>query len=164
MFKISHSAMIFLSGLTWLLVGCFLLPLGLNFIVESLLKENISQSYPVLNFLAQYVDGLEPAALIWIAFALFVGFLKGKKIFAKSVNRNVTRILALPNPSSLSKIYTPQYYILLGIMVLIGVLVKFLPMDIRGGIDVAVGSALINGAILYFRHAWQVRVRVNLKS
>jgi hypothetical protein len=27
-----------------------------------------------------------------------------------------------------------------------------IPFDIRGGVDVAIGSALINGAMLYFRH------------
>jgi hypothetical protein len=157
MFKVSHAMLIFLSGFVWLAVGCFLLPLGLNFIVETLLKENSGQPHPILNFLAPYAGGLEPAALIWIAITLLIGFLKGRRVFAKSVNRSVSRILALPNPAPLSKIYTPSYYILLGSMVLLGVLVRFAPLDIRGGVDVAVGSALINGAVLYFRQAWLAR-------
>lgn len=157
MFKMSHAALIFLSGFVWLAVGCFLLPLGLNFIVDSLLKENAAQPHPVLNFLAPYVGGIDSAALVWISFALFIGFLKGRKVFAKSVQRSVSRILTLPNPASLSKIYTPAYYILLGSMVLLGVLMRYTTQDIRGGVDVAIGAALINGAMLYFRQAWLAR-------
>ncbi len=157
MFKVSHSTLIFLSGLVWLAVGCFLLPLGLNFIVGALLKENATQPHPVLNFLASYVGGLDQAALVWIAFTLFIGVLKGRRVFSKSVQRSVNRILTLPNPTSLSKIYTPSYYLLLGSMVLLGVLVRFTTQDIRGGVDIAVGTALINGAMLYFRQAWLAR-------
>jgi len=133
------------------------LPLGLNFVVESLLRENAAQPHPVLNFFASYVGGLESAALVWIAIALMIGFIKGRRIFSKSVDRSVMRILSLPNPSSLSKIYTPSYYLLLGAMILLGVLVRFTPQDVRGGVDIAVGSALINGAMLYFRQAWLAR-------
>lgn len=155
--KVSHFTLIFLSGLVWFAVGCFLLPLGLNFIVDCLLRENAAQPHPVLNFLAPYTGGLDQAALLWIAFALLVGFLKGRRVFAKSVHRSVNRILALPNPASLGKIYSPAYYLLLGSMVLLGVLVRFTTQDIRGGVDVAIGSALINGAMLYFKQAWLVR-------
>lgn len=157
MFKVSHAKMIFISGLVWFAIGCMLLSLGLNFIVETLLIENAGQPHPVLNFMAPYAGGMESAALIWIAFALFIGFLKGKKVLSKSVNRNVNRITSLPNPASLSKLYTPAYFLLLGAMVILGMLVRLTPLDIRGAVDVAVGSALINGAMLYFRLAWRNR-------
>lgn len=157
MFKFSHSALIFLSGLIWFAVGCLLLTLGLNFIVDTLLIDNIAQPHPVLLFLAKYTDSIESAALVWIAFALLIGFLKGRKVLSKSVNKSVNRILTLPNPANLSQIYTPSYYLLLGAMVGLGILVRFTPLDVRGGIDVAVGSALINGAMLYFRLAWSIR-------
>lgn len=157
MFKVSHATLIFLSGFVWLAVGCFLLPLGLNFVVDALLKENANQSLPILNFLTPYAGSRDGAALIWIAITLFIGFLKGRRVFAKSVKRSVERILSLPNPASLSKIYTPSYYLLLGSMVLLGVVVRFTTLDIRGGVDIAVGAALINGAVLYFRQAWMAR-------
>lgn len=162
MYKVSHATMVALSGLVWLLVGCFLLPLGLNFVVEALLKENAAAPHPILNFLAPYAGGLEPAALCWIAFCLFIGFLKGRTVFAKSVQRSVNRIKQLPNPASIAKMYTPAYYILLGSMVLLGVLVRFTTQDIRGGVDIAIGAALINGAVLYFRQAWAMRAAVHL--
>lgn len=155
MFKVSHTTLIFLSGLVWLAVGCFLLPLGLNFIVQSILKENLATlPHPVLNMLAPLVGGVESAALIWIAIALAIGFFKGRVVFGKTVQRSVNRILSLPNPVHLTKIYTWQYYLLLSSMVLLGVLVRFLPLDVRGGVDVIIGSALINGAVLYFRQAY----------
>lgn len=157
MFKVSHATLILLSGIVWLAVGCFLLPLGLNFVVDALLLENASQPHPVLNFLAPYAGGLDQAALVWIALMLLIGFLKGRSVFAKSVQRSVKRIYTLPNPANLSQIYTPAYYLLLGSMVLLGVLVRFTTQDIRGGVDIAIGSALINGAMLYFRAAWNAR-------
>lgn len=156
MFKVTHTTLIFLSGFVWLIVGCFLLPLGLNFVIESLLQENSSLPHPILNFFAPYLGGIEPAALLLIALALVIGFLKGKRIFAKSVQRSVDRIRKLPNPASLSKIYTPGYYLLLGSMIFLGILVRYTTQDIRGGVDIAVGTALVTGAMLYFKQAWLV--------
>jgi hypothetical protein len=158
MFKVNHVTLIVLSGCVWLVAGCFLLPLGFNFIIASLLKENAAQPHPILGFLSSYTGGLDNAALIWIAFSLCVGLLKGRSVFAKSVNRSVNRILTLPNPTSLSKIYSPTYYLLLGSMILLSAVIRLTPLDVRGGIDIAVGSALIYGAVLYFRQAWQVRL------
>ena len=157
MFKVSHAALIFLSGCIWLIAGCFLLSLGLNFIVSTLLQANISQSHPILTFLTPYVGNLDNAALLWIVISLFIGFLKGKKVFAKAVKRAIDRIRNLPNPAPLGKIYPPAYYLLLASMGLLGFLMRYVPIDVRGGVDVAVGSALINGAVLYFRGAWAVR-------
>src|SRR5262249_48370734 len=111
MFKVSHVTLIFLSGFVWLAVGCFLLFLGLNFVVAALLKENAAQPHPVLSFFAPYAGGIDGAAMVWIAVALMMGFFKGRRVFAKGVKRSVNRILTLPNPVSLSKIYTPSYYL-----------------------------------------------------
>ncbi len=158
MFKVSHASLLFLSGFVWLVVGCFLLPLGLNFVVESILRDNlITLRRPILDFLAPYVGGLDQAALIWIGCALLIGFFKGRFVFAKTVRRSVNRILSLPNPANLSQIYPMSYYLLLGSMVLLGYLVRFASLDIRGGVDVAIGAALINGAMLYFRQSWAAR-------
>lgn len=154
MFRMTPASLLLLSGSIWLVVGCFLLPLGLNFIVEALLNENRQAFHPVLNFFSPYVGGLDPAALFLTALAVVVGFLKGRYILAKSVQRSVNRLLSLPRPISLSQIYPFSYYLLLGSMFLMGYLVRFAPIDVRGGIDVTIGSALISGAFLYFRQAW----------
>lgn len=157
MLKVNHRTLIFLSGLIWLGIGCLLLSIGINFIIEALLKENMTQSHPILNFLAFYLGDLDTAALVWITLMLFIGFLKGRRVLSKSINRSVNRILSLPTPVNLSKIYAPSYYFLLSGMILLGVIVRFTPQDIRGGIDICVGFALVNGAIIYFRQAWLVR-------
>lgn len=155
MLKMSHAALIAISGLVWFAVGCFLLPLGLNFLVASLLKENLATlSHPLLDLLAPIAGGVEPAALILIVLGLLIGFFKARYIFSKTVDKSVERILSMPNPTSLTKIYTMKYYILLGSMAFIGFVVKLAPLDVRGLVDVTVGAALINGAMLYFRAAF----------
>lgn len=157
MLKISHTAMIVISGLVWLAVGCMLLPMGLNFMVESILQANLlTLKRPLLDSLAPLFGGLESALLVVIAICLFIGYAKGRYVFAKTVRKSVERILTLPNPVCLSKIYTPKYYLLLGGMVFLGFLARLCPLDIRGAIDVIIGSALINGAMMYFRYAVQV--------
>ncbi|MBA2369645.1 MAG: hypothetical protein H0V82_11560 [Candidatus Protochlamydia sp.] len=158
MLKVSHTTLVVLSGLIWLAIGCFLLSLGLNFIFESILKENlVTLKRPVLDSLSSLLGNSEQGALALIAIALWIGFMKGRFIFAKTVQKSVERILTLPNPVSLFLIYPKKYYILLGSMVLLGVLVKFAPLDVRGGVDVIIGSALIQGAILYFKYAFSIR-------
>jgi hypothetical protein len=155
MFKVSHTTLIVISGFIWLIIGCTLLTLGLNFVVESILKANLTLfSRPILDRVAPYMDGVESAALVWIAICLFVGFMKARYIFSKTVQKGVERIQSLSNPASIRQIYTKKYYILLGSMIFLGLLVKFLPLDIRGGIDIIIGSALINGAMQYFRNAF----------
>jgi hypothetical protein len=151
MFKVSHPVLILISGCIWLAIGCFLLPLGLNFLVQSI-DPNYAASRPLIDFIAPY-SGLDQAALVLVVVGLAVGYLKGTKIFSKSVQSSVDRILTLSNPAPISQIYTKKYYILLSSMILLGVLVRFLPNDIRGLVDVIIGSALINGAMMYFRRA-----------
>ncbi|MDP1880613.1 MAG: hypothetical protein Q8K60_06710 [Parachlamydiaceae bacterium] len=162
MLKLSHTSLIVISGLIWLIVGCVLLPLGLNFIVDGVLKENFNAStHPILDFFIPIAGGVEQAALLLIACALAIGFMKGRYVFGKSVQRSVTRILTLPNPESILKLYSFPYLMLLGSMFLLGYIVKFLPLDVRGCVDVVIGSALINGAVLFFRQAWAVKERSN---
>jgi hypothetical protein len=157
MFKMSHAALIALSGVIWLAVGAALLPLGLNFLVASILKDNLATlSHPLINLLSPLVGGVDIAVLSLIALGLFIGHFKSRTIFAKTVNKSVERIRSLPNPAPLSRLYNKKYYLLLGSMVFVGFVVRLAPLDVRGFIDVAIGSALINGAIAYFRAAIQV--------
>lgn len=158
MFRFRHKTLIIISGMIWLTVGAFLLNLGIHFIVDS--AQNTLASHqvhlPLLNFLTDWTGGHERAAMFIVAVALMIGFFKGRYILAKSVNRLVTRIRSFPEPTPLLRIYSPTYYILLSSMILIGIGIKYLgvPLDIRGMVDVAIGAALINGAMLYFRVAF----------
>lgn len=89
-----------------------------------------------------------------VAVALLIGFIKGRTVLAKSANRLVARIKTFEEPTPFHKIYTPSYYLLIAVMMSIGMGMRFfhVPDDIRGFIDVAVGAALLNASMLYFRH------------
>lgn len=156
MLKLSHSAMTFISGAVWLAIGIFLLQLGLNLLFVQLF--DLRSTTPLLNLLRGLLNHQEAAVLI-AAIALYIGFLKGKHVLTKAANRGIERTLTLPNPAPIHQIYSRQYYLLIGIMVLLGISIKFLglPNDIRGAIDIAIGSALINGSIHYFRVGFKLR-------
>ena len=90
-----------------------------------------------------------------VAVGLLVGFFKGRFVLSKTVSKMVGRVLSLPLPIRFSQVYHPSYYFLIALMICLGLLLKYLPIpiDLRGMIDVAIGSALVNGALLYFRAA-----------
>jgi len=157
MLKVRHTSMIIISGMIWMGIGTMLLSIGLGLLVKSSKVERLSSgdSLPLIDFISPYIGGLEQAALIIIAISLIIGYFKGKFVLGKSANRGVTRIRNFPNPTSIANIYSMQYYILLAGMVGLGFSIKYMgiPNDIRGAVDVAIGAALINGAMIYFRHA-----------
>jgi hypothetical protein len=158
MFHFQHRTLIFISGCIWLLTGCFLLPVGLKLIYDSVQKINLmtaSESLPVLNFLNNWFERLELAAILLVALCVLLGFFKGRFVLSKSVNRLVRRIRSFPNPTHLLNLYSPSYYLLLASMILIGFSIKYfqLSRDIRGVVDVVIGSALICSSLFYFRAA-----------
>lgn len=145
-----QKAAITLSGFLWLAIGTFLLYKGLCFISDGVPLTNS------LSFRFQTLFGSSSqAATGLIATGLLLGFAKGRLIFPKTVRRVVARIQTLSTPIRLKQLYPLSYWILIASMVGLGVLMRFLPIpiDARGLIDVAIGSALMNGAMLYFRAA-----------
>jgi hypothetical protein len=153
MIKFSHRTLILLSGGLWVAVGLYLLPLGIRFLVESS-RLGGGHLY-LLNALSSLGAKEETGALILVAIGLAIGYGKSRAVFSKVVNRGVDHIRSLPKEASLSAVYTKKYLVLLGVMVLLGVVMRWFPLDIRGLVDVIVGSALINGAVLYFRKAFE---------
>lgn len=153
--KFSHPVLIVLSGLLWLAVGLYLLPLGMHFLIDS--GQTAEGNFTLINSFASLGVTSESASLLLIALGLAIGTLKSRLIFSKTVERGVSHIRSLPEKASLTQIYTPKYLLLLALMILLGLSMKWLsvPLDIRGLIDVAVATALINGAMMYFRKAAQ---------
>lgn len=151
--KFSHRTLILLSGGLWMAVGLYLLPLGIRFLVES--GRFGGDHLYLLNGLSTLGAKGESAALILIAIGLAIGYGKSKAVFSKVVQRGVDHIRSLPKLAPLSEVYTKKYLILLGVMILLGVAMRWFPLDLRGFVDVAVGSALINGAVFYFRKAFE---------
>jgi hypothetical protein len=150
MINVSHKTLIYISGLVWLAVGLMLLRFGLN------LLRDTSQAMPLATFVAPYIgEAIGLALALLVALAAFVGYLKGVFVLGKSAKKGVERLLAFPNPTKITNLYSAKYYILLGLMVGLGISMKYigLPNDIRGLIDVTIGIALITGALVYFRAA-----------
>ena len=150
LFFMKHKGWIFFSGLFWFGAGVSLLYKGLKFVSEGILTQ---------DSLSHRMQGLfgssQQAATALVAIGLLIGLLKGRFVLSKTVNRVVNRIRSLPLPIRFSQVYARSYWILIASMVGLGVSLRFLPIpvDARGLVDVAIGSALINGAMLYFRVA-----------
>jgi hypothetical protein len=157
MIKLKHPPIIVLAGLIWLAIGVFLLSVGLKLIVLTAkqVDAGISVTAPIFNAAPSLVGSAETASTLLIAIALFVGYFKGKFVLMKSALRVVHRIKSHPEPMSIHKVYSPKFLILIAIMISLGLLIKYLnvPGDIRGGIDVTIGAALISGSLAYFRLA-----------
>jgi len=153
--KLSHSKLIAISGLVWLAVGIYLLQLGLNLLLTGVGQDLAASNFPLLRMLAPYMGGLEMAIIALVVVALLIGYLKGRYVLGKSAKRGVERIRSFDNPAPLKNIYSAKYYILLAGMVGLGISIKYMGLsnDVRGLIDAAIGSALINGAMIYFQHA-----------
>jgi hypothetical protein len=146
----THRSWIAISGFVWLSIGAFLLYKGLHLISDGTIRSDS------LCFRMREVFGSpRQSGTALIAAGLLVGFIKGRFVLSKTVRRVALRIVSLPLPIRFSAVYAPSYFILIGSMVALGISMRFLPIpvDLRGFIDTAVGSALINGAMLYFRAA-----------
>lgn len=158
--KLSHAKLITISGLIWFGIGVYLLQLGLNLLIGGVQSPDFSTSnYPLLRTISPYVGSIETAAIVLVVVALFVGYFKGRYVLGKSAQRGAERIRSFSNPAPLQHIYSAKYYILLGSMVALGISIKYLGLsnDVRGLIDAIIGSALINGAMIYFRLAQTAR-------
>ncbi|MGA8164296.1 MAG: hypothetical protein WB791_04625 [Waddliaceae bacterium] len=156
-----HHTLVIISGCLWLVIGCFLLSIGLRYVLEGVsqgVASNASQGF-LVGYLGGYVGGCENGAVALIALSLMLGFVKGRYVMVKSVDRVVRRICRFPNPTHVFNIYSFSYYLLIAFMVLLGVSIKYfhLPNDVRGAVDIAIGAALINGAMLYFRRLSDLR-------
>lgn len=148
--KIKQGFAIVLSGMIWMGVGVMLLVKGFSLLLHPV----AGASSVLLPYFDAFSVSREQASLVLVSIGLVLGFLKGKLILAKSARRVITRIVSMSNPFPFTKIYGKSYLILLGSMILLGVSLRFIPVpyDLKGVIDVAIGSALTNGSAFYFRH------------
>lgn len=154
MLQFSRPVLIAFSGALWMAVGLYLLPLGIRFLLTA--AQANGEGYYLFQGLSALGINSEQAALVLLAMGLAVGYAKAKTVLAKTVKKGVERIQQLPAKASLAAIYTPKYLLLIGFMVLLGLSLKWfaVPLDIRGFVDVTIGAALINGAMLYFRNSY----------
>jgi len=158
MYKCSHFLMIVISGVIWSMVGILLMTLGMHHLMDALRlwDEVIISTSPSLIKMVSYVFHKPQQALTAITAVCFlVGYAKGRFVLMRSVKSGVQRILAHPNPSEIKNIYAKKYYFLMALMMGLGMLLKVvkIPADIHGAIDLAIGAALIKGALGYFKYA-----------
>lgn len=155
-FFMKHRAWVAFSGFLWFAIGVSLLYKGLHFIAQAAFEP---------NSLSARMQGMfgspQQASTVLIAAGLIIGYMKAKFVLSKTVRRVVARIASLPLPIRFKDVYSPSYWILILAMVGIGLTFRFLPipLDLRGAVDVAIGSALVNGAMLYFRAARGLQVQ-----
>jgi hypothetical protein len=136
-------------GLLWLGAGLMLMSKGMPLLVKSAIREEL----PLISFLKPFTGSSEQAAMVLVLFSLVLGLLKGRLVLAKAANKMMARLSAFSDPVSIGQLFTLRYCLILSVMILLGISLRFfhLPFDIHGMIDLAVGSALINGALVYFR-------------
>ncbi|MDP1608919.1 MAG: hypothetical protein Q8L98_06370 [Chlamydiales bacterium] len=138
------------SGLVWMMVGLWLLFKGIVLIAEGALG-----AHPETSLSFRYFASAQQGAALLIALGLLIGFVKGRFVLSKTVRRVCLRISELSLPIHIKHVYAPSYLLLLASMMLLGMLLRFIPiaLDLKGAIDVAIGCALLNGSMLYWRAA-----------
>ncbi|GAB5410926.1 MAG: hypothetical protein ChlgKO_00400 [Chlamydiales bacterium] len=134
-----------LCSLIWFGTGVFLMWKGLH-----LLSSLENTKAPLLRFAAKYSSSFDQAVLLLIATALILGFLKGRVALRDVVNRTISR---MQEKVALKNLFALRDLCLNAFMVVLGLLIRFLPItnDVRGFIDVVIGSGLMNGAMLFVR-------------
>jgi hypothetical protein len=156
--RAKHSTLLIGNGLIWLAAGLMLMPKGVMLLVNAA-KAGITAGAPLLTFFASFIGGYEEAAVVLLAASLYLGFLKARHIFSKTVHRLAINIQSLPNPANIRLVFGKGYLLLIGFMMLLGMSLRYVgvPDDIRGFIDVAIGAALINGSFLFFRKVQAIK-------
>jgi hypothetical protein len=159
MLRFKHSTLVCIAGGLWMIMGIFLMNMGLRFIAEKSVVVGFTDETSLLKTLSNIFGGLQQAAVALIGLGLMIGYMKGRFVLAKTVAKMVARLKSFEEPVSLYRLYSPKFYLLILIMISMGVLFRIfeVPTDIRGLIDLAVGAALVNGAVLYFKYAKVVK-------
>lgn len=163
--RVGHIAGILISGSVWLAIGCLLTFKGLFFTVTSILTFQ-QMGHPLMGFLYHFFQHVERSATCLVFVAVFLGMLKGRFVLAKTVKKFVKRILLIPSPLKFRDLFPWRYLLLIACMMSLGMILKILPLtsDVRAFIDLAIGSALINGAFLYFKHASMLKAELSRKK
>lgn len=147
-----YQALLFSGGI-WFFGGLSLLSKGLRFLATP--PQGIAESS---------IQAYQNQAVFYVAIALLIGFIKGRFILSKTVKRIFSRLSSMKEPISLLSIYDQKTAVILLVMFFLGGLMGRLPISLftRGVIDFAIGSALMHGAILFIRLAFQSRKSVSL--
>jgi len=161
MFKLSHSQLVAASGIVWFLTGLFLAQFGARLLIGALPTPEpfVPWTHPLLESFASLAGSRENVAVLIVLGCLITGQVKCRFVLSRSIKRGIKRILALPNPAPLYRIYSLPYYGLIGCMILMGVFLRKsgLPDDLRGACYLSIGFGMLRGAALYFKQSFVIR-------
>jgi len=151
-----HVKAIFLSGLIWFVIGLASTFEGLYLIAQVVSGQ---KEACLLKALAPFAGDVVRGGVLAISLALGVGLLKGRFLLAKTVRKVVKHILNRPSPVHFWRLYLKRYLVLVAVMVGLGVVMWFapIPFDVMGAINVIIGTALIQAALLYVKHAMMLK-------
>ena len=87
------------------------------------------------------------ASAVWLA----VGVVKGRYVLAKTSQRNIERIEAMSEPQRPIRVYSLRSWVVIGLTVFLSLALTLFntPPFWRGGINLAVGFALLMSSINY---------------
>lgn len=155
MITLTKTRAFILFGAMWLAIGTLLIYKGACFILEEfhLLLAGILPPFSLILFFSRFSGSFERATLLLFSFSFLIGSLKGRFVLKKTAGRMIQRIAFQDSSLSWKSLYSKSYLILLGSMFLLGISFKYLPfpLGVRGGIDCAIGVALIYGSLFYFK-------------
>lgn len=130
-----------LAGALWALGGLSLCLKGSGFLSQAL-----AEGKGAISLLGSSREDLSLLASLGIV----LGWVKGKFAMRRAVERTVKRIAPLEQVSW-KEVFPLSFWILMGGMVALGASLRYLPLplDIRGALDLAIGTALLYGANRY---------------
>lgn len=159
MFHYRKQTLIALAGSIWFLIGVGLLTKGLHLLIFTP-QIGGAKVGPLLNaFMYVFTGALVPGMIFLIVLGLLLGWIKGRLALGRSARRTIERVTSLKGNVRITKLYRLHDYLLVAAMVGLGRLMHWMefPADIHGVIDVTIGSALVNGAMIYFRFALKLK-------
>jgi hypothetical protein len=150
MMTLQRKQMKFLFATVWLIVGVALFFNGMRLILHFL--GDVPFEAPLLGVLDRFFGGKEYGAIALIALSLFVGRMKGRTILTRAAKKGIARLDQISEPIRVTELYAPRFFLLIALMMGLGLTLRFLgtPEDIRGAVNLAVGAALIQGALFAF--------------
>lgn len=149
--KLKKKYQIILLALIWFSAGVFLLRKGIYLSMMGLTDE--SKLSFLHRSLASFLPDSLQIGLLFIVLGLFLGNMKAKKVFRKVIDRILKSLEAYQEQAPLSAIFNIRFFLLIIIMMTLGWLLNVLnfPTDIRAIVNVTIGSALMQAAIMLYR-------------
>lgn len=130
--------------------GMSLLSKGFRLLTQSMLTQESGELFLTREF------------AFYMSLAIALGFLKGRFVLRKTATRIFQRITDFPGSLSLFDLYDKKTSALIFFMFFLGFLLTRLPISpfSRGFMDIAIGTALCQGALFFFRFAVLYRKQI----